>query len=381
MQSFFNGLAGMFNFSKGLDNVSNNISNMNTPGFRGNDVFMRSLGGDNDGYGATVEEKSIRTQKGDLKQTGIDTDLAINGDGYFTLKDKNGNFFYTRAGQFKFDSNNVLIDSASGMSVMGINSAGGLSAIDITKSKTFPPEPTTQVDMLGNLPLVSTAATNVADISVFDSTGVAHKLSATFTQKASPDTDTYTVSVKDPNGVELTNFDIKFNPDSSISTASTSVAKTLTLGTLTQSVTFNFASARQTSGTASMSANVKDGHDTLGLRSLAFDDSGTLQFTYANGKTQTGQQVGLAVFTDPSVLQSTSHGLYKANAVDGLKYGQPSKAQFGAIQSKSIEMSNVDLTQEFADILIIQRGYQASSRVMSVSNDLLDQLYNSTRTK
>ena len=82
LQAFFNGLSGLFSFSKGLDNVSNNVSNMNTPGFRGSDTFYRSVGGqDGRGLGSSVAGTEMRTKPGDPRQTGNQTDLAISGAG------------------------------------------------------------------------------------------------------------------------------------------------------------------------------------------------------------------------------------------------------------------------------------------------------------
>lgn len=386
MQSFYNGLGGMLNFSKTLDNVSNNIGNMNTPGFRGNDLFIRSLGGDLLGDGAAIAAKVGRDQQGDLKQTGVATDLAINGDGHFILKNDSGDVFYSRAGQFKFNEKNVLIDGATGMQVMAINPAGALSKIDITSNKTLPPEATTTVDLLGNLSSTDTAY-SLNNVTVYNSVGDKFQLTLDFAKAAAPAINTWNISVKSAAGAVLGTFSMQFGVDATPLTGFNSINQTLLLGASSQTIAFNFGAtgaltgATQLSGTSNLGAMNKDGHPILGLNSLSIDSEGTIQFKYTNGTTKSGPQVGMALFNDPSTLEATNNGMLKANGGAGLKYGKPGSALFGSIQSKSIEMSNVDLTQEFADILIIQRGYQASSRVMSVSNDLLDQLYNSTRSK
>ncbi|GGY84888.1 flagellar hook protein FlgE [Cellvibrio zantedeschiae] len=386
MQSFYNGLGGMLNFSKSLDNVSNNIGNMNTPGFRGNDLFMRGLGGDMQGDGATIGVKVARDQAGDLKQTGVATDLAINGDGLFILKNDSGDIFYSRAGQFKFNEKNVLVDGATGMQVMAINSAGALSKIDISTSKTLSPEATTAIDLLGNLSSTDTSY-SLTNVTVYNSVGDKFQLKLDFAKAAAPATNTWNVTVKSASDAVLGTFTTQFGADATPLTGFNSINQTLVLGTSSQTIAFNFGAsgslsgATQLSGTSNLGAMSKDGHAILGLSSLSVDTDGVIQFKYTNGTTKSGQQVGIALFNDPSTLAATHNGMLKANNNTGLKYGKPSNALFGSIQSKSIEMSNVDLTQEFADILIIQRGYQASSRIMSVSNDLLDQLYNSTRSK
>lgn len=383
MQSFFNGMSGMFNFSKMLDNVSNNISNMNTPGYKGSDMFIRSITDGDSNLGAAVTSTAIRTQTGDIRQTSNTTDLAINGDGYFVLKNKAGDIFYTRAGQFRFDENNKLIDSASGYSVMAVNSSNQLQQIDVSNNKLLPPVPTTTINLVGNLSQNDSTFT-VNNIAVFDASGTSQLLSATFTNAGS---NTWNVSLTNSGATQVASFQIQFAIDSSPATGFNSITKAITLGSSSQNITFNMGAtgtltgATQSSGRSDLAVTVKDGHAALGLRTLAIDEKGIIQFTYSDSETISGQQVALANFSDPSTLQPASKGLFKSTAIKPPAYGKPNSGNFGSIQSKSIEMSNVDLTQEFADILIIQRGYQASSRVMSVSNDLLDQLFNNTRTK
>jgi len=388
MQSFFNGLSGMTNFSKGLDNVSNNISNMNTPGFKGNDLFIRSLGDGTNNYGSQLSETSVRLSSGDVRQTSSDTDLAITGNGYFILQSESGDVFYTRAGQFKFNEDSQLVDSATGHNVMAISDVGTLEKIDISENKILPPEPTTEIKFAGNLQSTATNGTvyTVNDVVTYDAKGEGHDLKLVFTKSATA-SNTWQVDIKSESDVVLGTFQIQFDTDSSPSTGFNSISRSISLGGATQAITFtvgntgSLAGATQLTGESDLKAVAEDGHAPLGLRSLSFDDEGVIEFKYANGDIEKGQQIALALFDDPSTLQQSSSGLLIAHSANKPDIGKPNKELFGSIKGKSLEMSNVDLTQEFADILIIQRGYQASSRVMSVSNDMLEQLYNSTRTK
>lgn len=383
MQSFFNGVSGMFNFSKLLDNVSNNISNMNTPGYKGNDMFIRSLGDGDESRGATITSSSMRTEAGDLRQTANNTDLAINGEGYFVLKNKDGELFYTRAGQFKLDPDFKLIDSSSEFSVMGINASGQLEAINISEHQLLPPKATTEISLVGNLNSSDSTYT-ASNISVFDAGGTTHILSAVFTKSTD---NTWDVVINNSDTKQLASFQIQFGIDSSPADGFNSFTKSIFFGNSTQDIKFTIGSTgslsgvTQLSGTSNLSASAKDGHNAIGLKSFSVDDKGIFQFTYSDSEKTSGQQIALTSFADTSVLEASSSGLYKSNALALPKFGRPNSDIYGTIQSKSIEMSNVDLTQEFADILILQRGYQASSRVMSVSNDLLEQLFNNTRTK
>jgi flagellar hook protein FlgE len=388
MQSFYNGLSGMFNFSKSLDNVSNNISNLNTPGFKGNDVFVRSLSNGDNNYGSQINSTSIRSQEGDLRQTGNDTDLAISGNGYFVLQNKDGEMFYTRAGQFRFNENNQLIDSATEYNVMAVDANGALRKLDITEDRLLPPEATANVKLIGNLDPNKTTPSEINDLGVYDAKGERNALKLQFTKVAAPAVNTWSVVVKNSTDVTLATFQIQFGADSTPLAASSKVTQSLTLGGVAQSVIFDFgnpgslAGATQLTGASSgITATAQDGHAALGLRSVTFNEDGVVDYKYTNGDNKKGQQVALALFNDPSTLQATTKGLLTTQSTSKPVIGKPNQKLYGTIKAKTVEMSNVDLTQEFADILIIQRGYQASSRVMSVSNDMLEQLYNNTRSR
>jgi flagellar hook protein FlgE len=387
MQSFYNGLNGMVNFSKSLDNVSNNISNMNTPGFKGNDVFVRTLGDGANGYGTQLEDSSPRMQAGDLRQTGNDLDLAITGYGYFVLQDKNGEMFYTRAGQFKFDENNKLVDSATGASVMALDGSGILRQIDITDDKALLPAPTTNVKLVGNLSATATSATApyvVSDIGVYSATGEKNNIKLEFVKSATIANE-WNVTIRDELNQSIGTFSIQFDTDSSPAAGYNTIAQNVTLNGVSQAINFeigntgSLAGASELPSESNLSAAATDGHQALGLQSYSFTKDGIMKFEYSGGEKKDGAQIALAYFNDPSQLHLSSNGLFTSQSTQKPTYGTANKDIFGSIQGKSIEMSNVDLTQEFADILIIQRGYQASSRVMSVSNDMLEQLYNSTR--
>jgi len=153
----------------------------------------------------------------------------------------------------------------------------------------------------------------------------------------------------------------------------------------TQAITLDFGAPGTSQGLTSLSGvssngtATADGRGQLGITTVSFDESGVLQFRYSSTETRQGQQLALASFISESALE-LQNGRLISNA-DALRseIGRARTSVFGKVQGGSLEMSNIDLTQEFADMLIIQRGYQASSRVMTVSNEMIEQLYNSTR--
>jgi flagellar hook protein FlgE len=385
LQALFNSLSGLFAFSKSLDTVSNNIANMNTPGFRGSDSYFENV---MDGFGTRVEGTGLDTTEGQIEQTGVATDLAINGEGLFVLKDpETGSIYYTRAGQFVFDSNGYLVDSATSYHVEGIDANGDLTDININRLKTLPAQATTTVNVTGNIsPQDST--TSISSVTVYDAQGVAHTYSATLTNNTATTPGSWLVSFTDSNGNAVGNGEIRFNTDGSIQTGYNTIQLGLDMGGgVTQNVVFNFGAAGTTSGTTSYSGissqlngAPEDGHGVIGIASYSFDQYGTLQLTYSDQETKQGPRVALAAFPDEHSLQMLTGRLYQASTTQARQIGGAGEGIFGQISGGSLEMSNVDLTQELADMIVIQRGYQASSRVMTVTNSMLQDLYDSTRS-
>lgn len=381
IQSFFNGLSGLLTFSRGLKNVSNNVSNMNTPGFRGSDTFYRSVNGEGDqGLGADVAGTSLRSGQGEFRQTGNATDVAINGTGFFILQSDNDFLFYSRAGQFKLNESDSLVDSVTGYNVLGIDAAGNLVDINLNTSKVLPPKPTTTVDFVGNL-VSASPSHSISAVNVYDVTGAKIALTVNLTTSALTP-NIWTVKILDASGVEKGSGEVRFGPDGSPLAGFNTFDVTLASNGQSQVVSFNFGDpgtynkATQFSGARStLGATVVDGSALAGLVSFNFDEQGILKLEYSNGEKRDGQQLGLADFADESVLNHVTGSLYASPDAMKPDFGRAASGPFGKIQGGAIELSNIDLAQEFGDILIIQRGYQASSRVMTVANEMLEQLY------
>ncbi len=385
-QALFNSLSGLFSFSRSLNTVSNNVANMNTPGFRGSDSFFSNISGSR---GTRISGEGLRTDSGDIRQTGNTTDLAIEGDGYFILSDTDGNIHYTRAGQFRFNEEGLLVDSVSGYRVMAFDQTGSMVPIDMDNYRSIPAVATTAVRISGNLSGSSTT-TSVNTITVFDAQGASHTLTATFTNNSNATTPpipgSFLVAITDENGANIGSGEIRFNAGGTLIAGYTSLTANLTVAGGTQQIAFNFGTAGALDGMTSLNgtpsnltSRVTDGHGVLGVTSMQFNEKGILQFVYSASERRDGPQIALATFPNESTLHLDGGRLISGTTVTERQIGRATQSGFGRIAGGSLEMSNVDLTQEFADMIIIQRGYQASSRVMSVSNEMLEQLYNSTR--
>lgn len=381
-QALYNSLSGLFSFSRSLDTVSNNVANMNTPGFRGNDSFSQNISG---GRGTSISGEGIRTNSGDIRQTTNPTDLAIDGNGYFILRDQNGNFYYTRAGQFRFDENGLLVDTVTGYEVMAFDAQGNLQNIDLDGYRTLPPQATSNIRMNGNI-APGTPSVTIGSIQIYDTTGALHTLSATLTDNSATTPGSYTVSVVDETGATVGTGEVRFGTDGTPVATFNTLALNLTYGGVAQTVTLNFGTpgafdgATRLTGIASnLKAQVTDGHSLLGVTSLSFDEEGVLQLVYSSSEKREGPQLALATFPSDSAMEMVGGRMIAGTSVTQREIGRAGANGMGQIAGSSLEMSNVDLNQEFADMIIIQRGYQASSRVMTVSNEMIEQLYNSTR--
>ncbi|MEO0575449.1 MAG: flagellar hook-basal body complex protein [Pseudomonadota bacterium] len=390
-QSFFNGVAGMLVFSRGLNTISDNVANLNTPGFRGSDVFYRSLGGQNSyAFGARLAGEGLRQQAGDIRETGNATDLAILGQGQFVISQDGQNFF-TRGGQFFFDEDGMLRDTISDGLVMALGDNGQLIPIDISGLRTLNPEATTTVEFAGNL---STGDNEhvIDDFEVFNALGEQVELRFTFTNNSATTPGQWLISVQDENGLELTTAEVFFGPDGSPLDVSESVEIVIP-GTangsagdaLTLSLSFgangSFTQATSFAGGAvsTLGAEATDGRGVEGIVAVSITEQGSLQLLYSNGDTEEPYRLALADIRNDRQLSQAANGLYALDASASMTYGYAGDGVLGTIASESLEASNVDLVREFAELIIAQRGYQASSHVMDVSNQLIETLYNATQ--
>ncbi len=382
-QALFNSLSGLFSFSKSLNTVSNNVSNMNTPGFRGSDSFFSNIEG---GYGSRIAGEDMRTQAGDIRQSGSQTDIAVDGAGYFVLRDSAGDLHYTRAGQFRFDAQNILVDSVNGYQVMAMDASGNLSTIDLDDHRLLPAVATTGVHISGNIAPGSSAPTTINSVTVYDSAGTARVLTIKFTRNTDVTPGSFLVSVTDETGASVGNGEVRFRTDGLPLEGYTTLDVSLPVVGGSQNIKLDFGTPAALNGMTSLtgmstnlSAKVDDGHAVLAVNDLRFDERGVLQLTYSQTEKRSGAQVALAMFPNESTLHLAGGRLISGVTVVERELGRPAEGRFGRIAGGSLEMSNIDLTREFADMIIIQRGYQASSRVMTVSNEMIEQLYNSTR--
>lgn len=414
MRSFFAGVTGLRNHQVRMDAIGNNIANVNTVGYKGSrvtfkDAFSQQIQGASRpaggqgasgfgtdpiqiGLGMNVGSVDMAYSQGNLQNTGINTDLAVQGDGLFIVSDGNQDF-YTRAGNFQFDALGRLVSSTTGLVVQGKMAQAGVLQDAVTNiilpvgAKTAA-QPTASAQMGGNLDAQAlTGDTRLSTITIFDSLGVPHDLTVTFTKTANPNEWTYAVTT--PNGT-INGGDagtITFDSTGAlVSPDFTDFDFTPNNITAAQVVRVNFGTAGSIDGIsqfASPSTAVlreQDGFTMGELRALQFDATGTITGSYSNGTTQVLAQVALADFNNPGGLNRQGNNLLAVSANSGQPVvGFVGEGTTSTITAGALEMSNVDLAEQFTDMITTQRGFQSISRVITTSDEMLQELVNLKR--
>jgi flagellar hook protein FlgE len=389
LQAFYTGLSGLNTYSKNLDNVSNNIANMNSPGYRGVDSFYRALGGGEGegGFGAQISGLGYRFSTGDIRQTGNEFDLAITGRGFFALMDGK-DVYYTRTGQFDFDENQILIDKNTGFKVAGVDSNGQLKEISLADYQAIKPTASTKVNFSGNLSPEDDAH-QIGNVKFINSLGEEVELNFHFTNEKAILPNQWKVEILNSNGDVLHTDSLTFGADGTPAVGSGSFNFSLPDSTGNSNSVLvelgrkgDFSAITHTNSTGSdsnLSITSVDGKGIGTLLSRNLNEKGEVTLQYSNGDELTPLAVAMVDFNNLQDLKLKGGTIFESTDNAKRIIGQAGDGRFSALATQSIEMSNVDLSQEFADMLVIQRGYQASSRILNVSNQMLEQLYESTR--
>lgn len=387
LDSIYIGMSGLMSFTKGLDNISNNVANLNTPGFKGSNLEFADLyyryqySGSADqqqtpyaaGSGVRTGGTSLNFNQGEFRQTGSDLDAAISGNGFFVLR-KDGETTYTRDGQFKIDDAGFLVAQSDGARVAG-NAGGGLSDISISGKRSNSAKATSSVvfsDMLST----SDTTFSVSSISVFDSLGKEHALTLQLTNDSATTPGRWTFSLLE-GSTTVTSGEVRYSGSGDPLAGFDTYSFTYTPGggANPQPLILDFTGTRYLSASASsMKVASQDGFTAGFLTKTALDTDGNLVLTYSNGQVLKGQQLALAWFDNLSALQAQGGNRFTVFGETGRLLSNPGKDGLGSLQTGGIELSNVDLAQEFSELIVVQRGYQASSQVITAANEMLQQL-------
>jgi flagellar hook protein FlgE len=460
MRSLFSGVSGLQNHQTRMDVVGNNIANINTTGFKRGRVNFQDilyqqlqgatrptedLGGVNPkevGLGMSIASIDTIHIQGSLQTTGIGTDLAISGTGFFVLED-GGNLLYTRAGAFNIDEAGTMVNPANGMKVKGwmarevmgqsfIDNSGQIEDLVIPVGGKDPARATTMVNFACNLdkriPEIPENPTELqianstwrTAINIFDSFGEAHLLQVEFTRVPGTNNSWNATVAVDAQGEAPTNAAVGFGEEApaaggpAVFTVNFSNGGTLlsaedgegnvsgnngqvlmnlafdvlgatpgedgapvrqefvlnlgTVGGFTNSIT-------QYSEQSSSKAVVQDGRTMGYLDNFKIDQSGVITGIYSNGSSRDIGQVAMASFPNQGGLEKAGDNTFRVSNNSGTANIGPSMiAGKGKIVSGTLEMSNVDMAEQFVDMIVTQRGFQANSRTIQTADQLLQEL-------
>ena len=341
------------------------------------------------GMGSTVGGIDTIFKQGALQQTGKTTDLAIIGDGFFIVSDGEQQY-YTRAGNFQFDALGRLV-TKNGYSVQGWNAdpEGKITKdkpigdIILPYGKRMPARATTTVSFTGNLDSRANSSDEyVISTTIYDSQGNSHTLSITLKKT---DSNTWYWEASLPGGgvidSDSSSGTISFNEDGSINTDTLPQLKIDPgNGAKQMSITLDFKGLTQYASQFTAVVSSQDGCTAGNLEAISIQEDGRILGTFSNGITQTLAQIALARFNNPSGLVRLEKNLYGATGNSGVPLiGTAGSSIQASIVSGALEQSNVDLASEFTRLIIAQRGFQANSRVITTSNDVLQDLVNLKR--
>ena len=462
MRSLFAGVSGLKNHQTRMDVVGHNISNVNTYGYKYQRVSFEDMlsqtlsgaarpeenrGGINPkqvGLGMTIASIDRIFTQGSTQTTGVPTDMAINGDGFFILADGEKRF-YTRAGAFGLDRDGTLVNPGNGLKVQGwmatrndlgeavINSSGSTEDIIVPVYSKMEARETSNITYKSNLdskkaalPFNATdkmraSAAVTTNIDIYDQKGANQRFTMTF-WKTGENQWTASAAVTDPYGRPSTfpvtldvpgmgmqpnqenpssRINLRFSPDGKlISVADEGTADEINQGDLVvkasyrvegdpnvRTIDLNLGRAGERTGgitqyssPSTTKAVEQNGYAMGYMETFNVDPSGTISGVYSNGIKEAIGQVAMSVFTNPQGLNALGENLFEVTNNSGLaNIGAAQEGGRGKIIAGALEMSNVDLSDQFTDMIVTQRGFQANSRTITTSDQMLQEVINLKR--
>ncbi|MCV2489499.1 flagellar hook protein FlgE [Geodermatophilus sp. YIM 151500] len=422
----FSAISGLRAHQTKMDVTGNNIANVNTVGFKGSQtVFedtlsqvLRTGGAPAEGRGGTnpaqvglgVKTAGIVTNfgQGATQTTGRSTDFMIEGDGFFVTR-AGTEQLYTRAGSFSFDAagnlvtpNGALLQGWLADANGGINSNGPIVDLRVPYGQIVDPRATTSGVLAGNLPADAADGTLVQTaITMYDDQGNAIPVSYAFTKRAAPATNDWDLVITTPDPTDTT------DPIATLTLATTTVTFDDVTSELTgpvvdpgpppsygisftppaanfpawtAPVTIDLNGVTQFSGANTVTAPEQDGFELGSLQSFTLGNDGTITGVYSNGLRQAIGQLALASFNNPNGLEKAGSSSFRVGDNSGVAMvGVAGIGGRGVLASGALEMSNVDLAEEFTGLIVAQRGFQANSRVITSSDEILQDLVNLKR--
>ena len=418
MMSMYSAVSGLKSQQTKLNVIGNNIANINTVGYKSQKVGFSDLlsqnissasgasgnmGGTNAkqiGLGTQVSSIEMTMNPGSSQYTGNDKDVALGDESFFIVQGKSeSDYKYTRAGNFGVDTKGNLV--VNGMKVCGYEpGAAKLTALNIFdetpgdgKKYNLDQQITREASLMGNLDssksTVASPTAVTSTMTVYDSLGVSHEVALTFTNTPASQSWAVTGTVDGglPAAVTITGSPVTFDATGKMLTPATQkLGLSITIAggaTSPQAVTVGLSGmtgAASATGTSSVRVADIDGYASGTLKDFSIGADGVITGSYSNGQKKSLGQLGAATFNNPAGLEKIGDNLYDRTMNSGEPApGIPGGDTVAKLTTGALEMSNVDLANEFSEMMITQRAYQANSKIITTSDTLLETLINMSR--
>lgn len=396
LTSFYTALQGINNNSLAINVIGDNLANMNTTAFKaGQASFSELLAGISGtsatgnpvsfGLGSTLNGVERNCNQGAITFTGNSTDVAINGNGFFVVS-IDGGMGFTRSGKFEFDKDGYLV-SSDGFRVLGyqavqgdIDTNGVIAPLEVRLGQSVRAHATGNMSLTMNLDGQAEAGTEFAtSVRVYDSLGASHVVGLTFTKGAGTSWD-WTASLPSGGGTVSGSGSLEFdstgqmispteNPTIELTGLHTGAADMQVVLNLLDSagnpLISNYASL------SNVSSTTQDGFAASTLKDISIDADGVIVGLTAGGQAIKIGQLALADFPNPEGLQKFQGSTFITFPNSGEpSIGLAGTGGRGKIVGASLEHSNVDMAQEFINLIVAQRAYQANSRVITTTDEL-----------
>ncbi|SEF62718.1 flagellar hook protein FlgE [Bryocella elongata] len=411
MASFSIPLSGLTAAQSQLTAVSNNLANLNTDGYKDqtvsfSDIFAQASesngAGDpiQTGSGVNVAANDYNFTEGSISSTGVSSNMALSGDGFFVTKDATGQLDYTRAGDFTTNNAGYLTSPSGGL-VLGypavngvVNTTAALQPLKVT-DVTSPAVATSDFTVSANLQAGTASGTSVtpSSLTVYDSLGQTHELSISYTS-AGNNTWNYSVTVPSSDlssggtgTTQVASGTLSFNSSGQLTLPSGGNSIAISIpsggtsgladGASAMNLSWNLEDASgnptltQTAAASGTSATTQNGYSSGSLSSYQVEADGTIQGTFSSGTTLALGQVAVASFANEQGLSNVGSNAFQPTAASGLAViGVAENGGRGSIVGGSVEGSNVDISTEFAKLIVAQQAYSANAKSVTTFNQV-----------
>ena len=412
MLALYAGVSGLRSHQTRMDVIGNNIANVNTVGFKSSRVTFSEafvqmmqgatrpsgqLGGINPvqvGTGVKVGSIDQLFTQGGLETTGQPLDLAIQGDGLFVLNNGQRRV-YTRAGNFQLDAEGHMVAPGSGDLLQGINAdpfgnfstGSAIGDLQIRVGQKAPAQQTSQMTLTGNLDAgAQVGAVHNLSITVYDSAGAPQTVQLAFTNTG-PGAWSWTASSPTATVTPAGSGTVTFNANGSLATFTYpggGAALTVTpAGGTAFDVTVNPGTVNGIDGLVGYASpsnavvSSQDGYPAGDLMNISVDTRGLVTGFFSNGVSRSLAQIALARFSNPSGLTRSGDNIFEESPNSGQAViGFAGGTNSSSITPGALESSNVDISEEFTNMIITQRGFQANARVITTADEMLNDLVN-----